>query len=285
MTAFTTLFAFGDSLSDAGNLYFADRRTAPVSPPYDPGHFSNGPTWVEDLSEMLGLGALTPSLKGGNDFAFGGAQTGTTAIEGLNPIDLPGQIVDYALSHPRPVPGALYTLDIGANDIMNTLSEFAAGKITLGGVSTVVTEAENNTVHAIDALYLLGARNLLFYEVPNLGLTPLFDGTPLQGVASFFARSFDKTVLADLVPLERLGLKVSDLNTYALLGKVEANPSHYGFTNASDPVWTGKFTSYTSGTLVSTNPAIQNQYLFWDHVHPTAAGHQLTADFAYGLLA
>ena len=99
----------------------------------------------------------------------------------LNPIDLPGQIVDYALSHPRPVSGALYTLDIGANDIMNALSEFAAGKITLGGVSTVVTEAENITVHAIDALYLLGARNLLFYEVPNLGLTPLFAGTaPLR---------------------------------------------------------------------------------------------------------
>ena len=32
MTAYSTLFAFGDSLSDAGNLYFADGGTAPVSP-------------------------------------------------------------------------------------------------------------------------------------------------------------------------------------------------------------------------------------------------------------
>ena len=31
--AYTTLFAFGDSLSDAGNLYFADGGKAPVSPP------------------------------------------------------------------------------------------------------------------------------------------------------------------------------------------------------------------------------------------------------------
>ena len=85
--AYTHLFAFGDSLSDAGNLYIADGGTLPVSP-YSAGHFSNGPTWVEDLSEKLGLGTLTPSLEGGNDFAFGGAQTGATAIEGYNPIDL-----------------------------------------------------------------------------------------------------------------------------------------------------------------------------------------------------
>ena len=41
--AYTKVFAFGDSLSDAGNLYIADGGTAPVSP-YYAGHFSNGPT-------------------------------------------------------------------------------------------------------------------------------------------------------------------------------------------------------------------------------------------------
>jgi hypothetical protein len=47
-----------------------------------PGHFSNGLTWVEDLSHMLGLGTLTPSLAGGHDFSFGGAETGPTAMSG-----------------------------------------------------------------------------------------------------------------------------------------------------------------------------------------------------------
>jgi hypothetical protein len=49
--------------------------------PYYQGHFSNGLTWVEDLSNMLGLGTLKPSLAGGNDFAYGGAETGPTAIK------------------------------------------------------------------------------------------------------------------------------------------------------------------------------------------------------------
>jgi phospholipase/lecithinase/hemolysin len=70
--AYTTLFAFGDSLSDAGNTFIHDGGTSPLDPYFD-GHASNGPTWVEDLSIKLELGTLKPSLAGGNDFAFGGA--------------------------------------------------------------------------------------------------------------------------------------------------------------------------------------------------------------------
>jgi phospholipase/lecithinase/hemolysin len=153
--AYTTLFAFGDSLSDAGNLFFEDGGIAPV-PPYVDGHFSNGPTWVEDLSEMLGLGALTPFLapSGGNDFAFGGAQTGPTDINPPNPsnpihIDVPDQINAYDLFNPKPVAGALYTLDIGGNDIMNALDEYVAGKISLPEVDMVVAEAKANTIQSV----------------------------------------------------------------------------------------------------------------------------------------
>src|SRR5579863_4091319 len=120
--AYTAMFAFGDSLSDAGNDYLIDGGTDPVSP-YFQGRFSNGLTWVEDLSNMLGLGALTPSLKGGNDFAFGGAETGPTAIEGTNPGDLLDQVAQYRLEHPQ-YQGALYTLDIGGNDIIKALDEY-----------------------------------------------------------------------------------------------------------------------------------------------------------------
>ena len=60
-------------------------------------------------------------------FAFGSAQTGPTEINPLNPsnpiqIDFPDQIDAYDLLNPVPVKDALYTLDIGANDIMNALA-------------------------------------------------------------------------------------------------------------------------------------------------------------------
>src|SRR4051794_5662832 len=89
---FKTIYAFGDSLSDAGNLSISTQLAGsptPTSPyfqesyptPFGTAHphvFSNGPTWVQDLSLNLGLGTLEPSLLGGTDFAYGGAETGST---------------------------------------------------------------------------------------------------------------------------------------------------------------------------------------------------------------
>lgn len=287
---FKTLFAFGDSLSDAGNDYYVDGGTDPISPPYSQGRFSNGPTWVEDLSQMLGLGPLTPSLKGGHDFAFGGAETGPTLVEGFNPGDLLEQVAQYGLRYPQ-YQGALYTLDIGGNDISKAVDEFRAGEISARAVGTVVAQAESNTVHAIETLFGLGARNLMFYEVPDLGLTPHFraEGSGWQNLASGLAKWFDQSVLSALVPLERLGLKVYDVPTYADLDLVASDPSYFStpphnygisFVNVTDPGWTGNFTSSSSGSL---QPCYQD-YLFFDSVHPTALAHQLTADIAYHTL-
>ena len=63
----------------------------PASPPYADRSFSNGPVWAQDLAQSLGLPALQPSLAGGTDFAYGGAETGQTPTHTLNPTDLPSQ--------------------------------------------------------------------------------------------------------------------------------------------------------------------------------------------------
>jgi phospholipase/lecithinase/hemolysin len=276
-SAYTSLFAFGDSLSDAGNLYILDQGLAPAPPYYD-GHFSNGPTWVEDLSLKLGLGALTPSLAGGTDFAFGDATTGNSSL-----IDLDYQVAAfqaYAAAHKlssTTVNGALFTLDIGANDIFDALSNPSTAGV-------VVKDAANSAAAEVKELHADGARNLLFYEVPNLALTPDIEaeGAAAQTLASSLAQLFNATVLGDLAPLETGydPLKVFDLNTYAALTGIVDSPNHDGFTNVTDPCWTGNFFG-SGGTLCSTLPAVQNQYLFWDGVHPTAAAHLLTADLAY----
>jgi phospholipase/lecithinase/hemolysin len=279
--AYNDLFAFGDSLSDDGNAtigaYLATGTIVPTSPPYFFAHFSNGPTWVEDLNQNLGLGTLTPSLLGGRDYAVAGAQTGPTAVEPLanSPADLLGQVAYYASTHRSFTPraGTLYTLDIGGNDIISALSKYGTN---VPAVSNVVVAAETNAVDAIEALYGLGARNLLFYEVPDLGLTPRFYNQPLQSYASFYAKWFDETLLGDsrLRPLEQYGgLKVFYLDTYDALDEANHNPAAFGFTDVTDPCWTGNFTSSTSGTLCSS----PNSYLFWDLVHPTAKASAETA--------
>jgi len=105
--AYTSLFAFGDSLSDAGNLFSESGGKIPLAY-YAGGHFSNGPTWVEDLSIKLGLGPMKPFLTStdGTNYAFGGAQTGITDINPFDPsspfhIDLPDQISAFNLVDPN----------------------------------------------------------------------------------------------------------------------------------------------------------------------------------------
>ena len=131
-SAYTQLFAFGDSLSDAGNLFQV--TGSPPAPDFM-GHASDGPTWVEGLSLQLNLSSLTPGLLGGNDFAFAGAQSGqtdanpnllggTTTPNPTRMFDLDPRVMAYHNAHPNPVPGALYTLDIGANDIFAALTTF-----------------------------------------------------------------------------------------------------------------------------------------------------------------
>src|SRR5260370_42332764 len=73
-SGFSNIFAFGDSLSDAGNDFIVSLNRLPVSPPYVGGHFTNGAVWVQDLAAMMGLPAVQASFSGGTDFAFGGAE-------------------------------------------------------------------------------------------------------------------------------------------------------------------------------------------------------------------
>jgi phospholipase/lecithinase/hemolysin len=156
-----------DSLSDAGNIFNLSGDTLPA-PPYYNGHFSNGLTWVEDLSLKLGLGTLTPSSKGGNDWAYGGAQTGPQ-IPGITPalVSLDAEVAGYLGLHHTADPNALYTLSIGGNDIFQASDALDAGKIGPGDLSAVVATAVTNTISEVTTLANAGMKTLVFYELPD----------------------------------------------------------------------------------------------------------------------
>ncbi len=275
--AYTAMYSFGDSLSDVGNAYIASGligAAVPISPPYYAGRFSNGPNWLDDLSAKLGLGAVSPSLAGGDDFAFGGAQTGPTSVNTGLPTDLVGQVAEFALQDPSPASDALYTLDIGANDIGNALAAYAQNSSF--DLSSFVMQAVGNTVGAIDALYGDGARDLLYYEVPDLSIVPAFEAAgPLGGE---LAMAFNQGVLAGIKPLESAGLTVFDVPIFSAIDDLVNDPGRYGLTNVTSACFSGSYD--TPGTACS-NP---DQYLFWDSEHPTAAAHAITANVAYAVL-
>lgn len=89
-----SLYAFGDSLSDNGNLF---KLTGKPPAPYYQGRFSNGPVWVEYLP-----GLINRDFSAANDHAYGGAFTGPLTINGqslgtnLDGASLPGVSTEIA---------------------------------------------------------------------------------------------------------------------------------------------------------------------------------------------
>ena len=59
--SYSAIYAFGDSLSDVGNVFVGTSGTEPA-PHYFAGRFSNGPIWLDYLAAQLGNGPMIPSL-------------------------------------------------------------------------------------------------------------------------------------------------------------------------------------------------------------------------------
>ncbi len=277
---YTALYAFGDSLSDAGNVYLATSHAEPVSPPYSAGRFTNGPVWVQDLAARLGLGPITPRLAGGPAFAGGGAQPGPTPVHSAGVTDLPSQFLQFQGAVPHPAASALYSLWIGANDLFAILG---TPNITLAAAKVDANVAVANAAAFVSGLASDGAKTLVLVTVPDLGKAPAItaQGVAAESAASQLSAYFDQQLVGTIGGIATAyGMTLDVVNSYAVIDAAVANPSAYGYTNVKDPCWTGSYTSATSGTVCASTEAAQNQYLFWDGVHPTASGHQFIANLA-----
>ena len=281
-TTYPAIYSFGDSLSDVGNLSAGTAGTIPLPGFYFNGRFSNGPNWLDDLSAKLGL-PMSPALLGGDNYAVGGAQTGKTIVN--NPpvpvIGLTDQVNSFQIFDSSPKPGALYTLDIGANDILMAVTALKNGQISFGDMTTTfLNEAVANAVGAISDLYTDGMRTLLYYEVPDLSVVPDYKdlGSQFAADAGALAMDFNADVLSDVKALNLSGLTVFDVPVFSMIDKIVADPTVFGLTNVTTPCFSGDIE--TPGSVC----ADPDHSLFWDGEHPTKVGHALTANLAFDVL-
>lgn len=269
----TEIDAFGDSLTDVGNVFTLSLHLEPASPPYDNGRFSNGPLWVEQFASRLGLPTPTPSLLGGNDYAYGGAQTGPGASNlGFTPNIGPGpgtQIDNYLKANPTGFNnGQLIVVWGGANDFLNVNPT--------PDPSTVV----NNTVQEITAIANAGGKNFLIPNLPPLGDTPEeMNNNNNHEKFNLLSIQFNNMLATAETNLEATrGIKIFPLDVHGLFEQLLANPGAFGFTNVTDQAKSGG--QGRPGTVVA-NP---DQYVYWDSVHPTAHIHQLLGDAAFNVV-
>ena len=245
---FSSIYFFGDSLSDVGNLNAVTLGILPGDAYYD-GRFSNGPVYSELLADEFGLGPLRPSIRGGTGFAYGGGRTsGTSFFEGgLFIRDLDDQIDDL-LADDVDADG-LYVVFAGANDFV------------LGGQTNPAVPVRR-IGNQLERLVGQGVQNILSINLPLLGETPRFsnDAERMNQLSSDFNSQLN-------AQLNQLGEAHADLNLHRfdlahVMSNVVALDEQYGFSNVTDE---------------SIRELSADGYLFWDDVHPTTATHRLLA--------
>jgi phospholipase/lecithinase/hemolysin len=252
---------------------------------------------VQGLEARLNAVGVNPYLQlvsgatGGTDFAIGGSVTGVTGENSGAAValsDLPAQIANFQAAVRNPLASALYTVWSGSNDLLNLLEDPNFAALDAAGTAAAdVAQSVANEVAAVQTLIAGGAQNLLVLDVPDLGKTPAIAKGAYSAntsAASSLSTSFDQALASALQGLDTGTAHVSLEDTYSLIDNAVQNPASYGLTDVSDPAYTGSFTS-DSGTLVSTNANVQDQYLFFDRQHPTETGQSAIAQLAQNVLS
>jgi outer membrane lipase/esterase len=278
---FGTTVVFGASVTDTGNVCPAAPGCPPV-PPYASGRYSNGPLYVETVAARYGA-AVTPSTRGGTNFAYAGARTG--AIPGLTTQSTTPSMVaqlDQFMATQRGQLSnrSLFIIDATTfgNNVNAGLPLIGAGTIT---GTQLVTAAITDIVTMVTRLYAAGARHVVVVNAPNIGLTPLVQAAGAQaiGAATQLSGGFAQNLAATLAQQSAgwPGLNLYQLDLFTLSNQITANPAAFGLSNATAPCFS------VSGTTVNVC-AQPNQYLYWDSFHPTAAASSLIGQRINALL-
>lgn len=314
---FDSVVAFGDSLSDNGNLYRYMWGYLPLSPPYFSGRFSNGPVWAEYFFNAL---YGRDNAEGFQNYAVGGAGAVLSRRENL-PYTLTFELNNYlywnTYQHPE---RSLFSIWIGANNYLN-------GPTNVEELTTGVVNAIGDVT---ERLIQQGGNKFLIANLPELSRTPL---AAVEG---------RKTLLRELIQRhnEKLKAKVEALkkaypdatflyfDIYAILEKAMNNPDRFELKNIEEPCFWGQYTGWDKRSFISPemikqsyqarlgegaqalpwsaieeNPQLMEAarmayvyhqepahlaepsqdcegYLFWDHVHPTSQVHWTIAQHA-----
>lgn len=296
---YMSLYAFGDSLSDSGNMYNAvwalTGGTVEVPPPpYFEGRASNGPVAVEYLAEYLGLsakpvitqdGGIDPA---GTNFAVLGSATGPVKQLGdaeysnymtfrYNPLlpnvgidfqvwsfaDLTDGVLDGAFGMANP--SALYFYWGGANDAYLALEDPGIDQNDtrqMSGIAkTTALQAAGNVKNQLLFLASLGATDFLVPNLPDLGKTP-------DALSGTYGSAY--------APALTLYTQTFNDALADLIITLDADPHLrvIGFDVAR------VFETYrASGLYEVLTPCILDpkcepeRYMFWDGVHPTTYFH------------
>ncbi len=307
------LIVFGDSLSDNGNLYaltsLANKKMPqipiiPKSPPYYEGRFSNGLVWVEHVAQSMDIPMI--------NYAYGGSWAESYQESNLKvPFGL-GLQVDFYL--------AASVLDFQKDKhlfiIWSGANDYVKGRDNAEYATTTTVATIKNQ---IEWLAYYGAKHFLVLNLPDLSLVPeVTEMGPDYAAKIKHLIQLHNQKLADMIVLEKEmhpDITILDLNIFEYFNDVISNPDKYHLKNVTTQCYFGGYwlrslsnireiqaakelnidimnspslrTAYITAQQASMGKAPcenPDDYLFWDHIHPTRILHQLLATMVLGVL-
>lgn len=287
-SAHAGMYVFGDSLSDAGNVFASSSADPnltpdPIVPPYSEGRMSNGPNWTDQLADRLGMSRPTASLTGGTNYAWAGATSGqgqtlrsSLVIPGQTQyVDNVGQqIQTFSSTHPGGFAADALVIDwAGSNDVLYGTLAVLRGQTTIAAaVAGILAYTRDNLL----ALENLGARTILLPDQIDAADTPIWNGLyglPVAGqpVVRAMTAIFNaglRDLVAELEARLDFDARIVLVDMYETAKDLIAHPEEFGFSNVTDPAFPNNIPAAGSS-------------LFWDPIHPTTKGHGVIAEAAY----
>jgi outer membrane lipase/esterase len=151
-----------------------------------------------------------------------------------------------------------------------------------------VAAAALQEVKLIGQLQAAGVKNIIVFNLPNIGTTPEASAQGPAAAASLTGLSliFNGQLNSGL---GQLGTGIIPINAYSLLSEVLANPQAYGFSNASAPACGAGSSSVRcgpqgSGLPYTYAPGTDQSYVFADGVHPTTGAHAMLGQYVLSVI-
>ena len=287
--SFGSVVVFGDSLSDSGNRGNLARQTWPGLPAGSSFTTNPDPVAAEIVARAFGVSG-EPSLAGGPNYAWGGACMNP---RGPCPSAVPtvaAQIEQYLSSRAggRADPNALYSVWGGVNDIVSTVTRNPTDP-RQAGIDTVAAAAA--AVAHVRRLRDAGARYVVVYNLPDIGLTPFAAGqpAPVRGALSTLIGAYNRALAAGLREREE---GIVPIDVFALFNEVAEDPESYGFSDIAGTACPAGSSSIACGPRDSDYrwpwtyaPGANLSHVFADARHPGGAAHAMVASAVTSTLA
>ncbi|XP_045798248.1 GDSL esterase/lipase At5g14450-like isoform X1 [Trifolium pratense] len=334
---FQTIFNFGDSNSDTGSMSAA---FYPASLPYGEtffhegaGRSSDGRLIIDFIAEHLGLPMLSAYINSigttyrhGVNFAAGSStimRQNKSYFDGGSPFTLEiqiGQFIQFKsrtgkffmkenessfgkhFPKPEDFSKAIYTFDIGQNDMTDVISKM--GKEDSHVLISNIVELFSKQVQS---LYFFGAKTFWIHNTGPIGCLPLarpihnaennqtkvagyLDQNGCVNLTNDLAKEFNKKLKDEVVKLRAQFHNASLIYVDMFSAKYElfSNANKSGFVDPSKiccgyhedgyHVFCGSKQTINGTEIVTSSCEDPSKYISWDGVHYTEAANQWIAD-------